>query len=120
MRLIKQIAGGKDISEIRIFCYQSHFQQFRAALLVAIVFLACIIPVGMVWDICDVFMAVMGIFNIIALFMLYKYVVALYKDYRKQKAAGIEDPVFDVNNWDSEGLDTSGISVWTGHSRGDE
>ena len=61
-----------------------------------------------------------GIFNIIALFMLYKYVAALYKDYRKQKAAGVEDPVFDVNNWDSEGLDTSGITVWTGHARGDE
>ena len=88
--------------------------------IVVIVFFACIIPVGMVWDICDVFMAIMGIFNIIALFMLYKYVAALYKDYRKQKAAGVEDPVFDVNKWDSEGLDTSGITVWTGHTRGDE
>ena len=65
-------------------------------------------------------MAVMGIQNIFALFCLYKYVVALYKDYRKQKAAGVEVPVFNVDNWDSEGLDTSGITVWSGHSHGDE
>jgi AGCS family alanine or glycine:cation symporter/putative sodium/glutamine symporter len=88
--------------------------------IVVIVFIACVIPVGMVWDICDVFMAIMGILNIIALFCLYKYVVALYKDYRKQKAAGVEVPVFNVDNWDSEGLDTSGITVWSGHSHGDE
>jgi AGCS family alanine or glycine:cation symporter/putative sodium/glutamine symporter len=88
--------------------------------IVVIVFIACVIPVGMVWDICDVFMAVMGILNIIALFCLYKYVVALYKDYRKQKAAGVEVPVFNVDNWDSEGLDTSGITVWSGHTHGDE
>lgn len=80
--------------------------------IVAVVFLACIVPVGLVWDLMDVFMAVMGIFNIIALLMLFKYVVSVYKDYREQKAAGIEEPVFDVSKWDSDGLDKSGISVW--------
>ena len=82
--------------------------------IVVVVFLACIIPVGLVWDLCDVFMAIMGICNIAALFLLYKYALAAYRDYKKQKAAGIEEPVFDIATWDNEGLDTSGITSWGG------
>ncbi len=80
--------------------------------IVIVVFLACIVPVGLVWDLCDVFMAIMGICNIAALFFLYKYALAAYKDYKKQKKAGIEEPVFSVEDWDAEGLDTSGITSW--------
>ncbi len=82
--------------------------------IVVIVFLACIVPVDLVWDVCDVFMAIMGILNITALFFLFKYAYAAFKDYFRQKKEGIEEPVFDVNNWeDGEGLDKSGISVWS-------
>jgi AGCS family alanine or glycine:cation symporter/putative sodium/glutamine symporter len=81
-------------------------------LVVAIVFMACVVPVGLVWDLMDVFMAIMGVLNIIALFYLYKYAVSAFKDYKKQRAAGVEEPVFNVNNWDSEGLDKSGITSW--------
>ncbi len=81
-------------------------------LVVVIVFLACIVPVSLVWDLTDVFMAIMGILNIIALFYLYKYAMSAYKDYKMQKNAGIEDPVFDVEKWDSNGLDKSGVTAW--------
>ena len=59
-------------------------------------------------------MAIMGILNITALFFLFKYAYAAFKDYFRQKKEGIEEPVFDINNWeDGEGLDKSGISVWS-------
>ena len=76
------------------------------------VFIACIIPVSMVWNLMDLFMAVMAILNIYALFHLYKYVVAAHDDYRKQKDAGVEVPEFFVDNIKDSGLDTSGITVW--------
>ena len=76
------------------------------------VFIACIIPVSMVWNLMDLFMAVMAILNIYALFHLYKYVVAAHDDYRKQKDAGVDVPEFFVDNIKDSGLDTSGITVW--------
>ncbi len=81
-------------------------------LVVAAVFVACIVPVTLVWNLMDLFMAVMAIMNIYALFHLYKYVVAVHDDYRKQKDAGTEVPEFYVDNIKDSGLDTSGITVW--------
>lgn len=81
-------------------------------MIVFVVLLSCLAPVQLVWDLCDVFMAVMGISNMIAVLMLSGYVVAVLKDYKKQRAAGL-DPVFDKKNI---GLDTSGISQWEGRS----
>ena len=81
-------------------------------IVVLVAFFACIIPIDMVWDLMDVFMAVMGMFNITALFMLYKYVVPVYKDYFRQKKEGIEEPVFVLEDCDFGGLDTSGITSW--------
>lgn len=98
LRFIKDSDGA--VNGLRIF-------------VVAVVFIACIIPVDMVWDLCDVFMAIMGILNIMALLLLFKYVVSVYKDYRAQKAAGVVEPVFDVDKWDSEGLSKDGITVWS-------
>ena len=81
---------------------------------VIVALIACIIPIDMVWDLMDVFMAIMGILNITALFMLFKYVIPVFKDYFKQKKEGVEEPVFVLENCDFEGLDTSGITSWSG------
>lgn len=79
---------------------------------VLVAFFACIIPIDMVWDLMDVFMAIMGILNITALFLLFRYVIPVFKDYFKQKKEGVEEPVFVLSNCDFEGLDTSGITSW--------
>ena len=81
---------------------------------VLVAFVACIIPIDMVWDLMDVFMAIMGILNITALFLLFRYVIPVFKDYFKQKKEGVEEPVFVLENVDFEGLDTSGITSWSG------
>ncbi len=86
--------------------------QLLRVFITLVVFVACIIPVDLVWDLCDVFMAIMGICNITALFFLYKYVKVAWDDWKKQKAEGIEEPVFDINNVDTQGLDFSNVTEW--------
>ena len=81
---------------------------------VVVAFVACIIPIDMVWNLMDVFMAIMGILNITALFLLFRYVIPVFKDYFKQKKDGVEEPVFVLENVDFEDLDTSGITSWSG------
>lgn len=90
---------------------QKYVQMLRV-FITLVVFVACIIPVDLVWDLCDVFMAIMGICNITALFLLYKYVKVAWDDWKKQKAEGIEEPVFDINNVDTQGLDFSNVTEW--------
>ena len=76
------------------------------------VFFSCLAPVKLIQDLCDVFMAVMGISNMIAVLLLSGYVVAALKYYRRRKDAGI-DPAFDKSQI---GPDTSGISLCGGKS----
>lgn len=83
-------------------------------LVIANVFFTCIMPVSMVWNLCDMFMAISAVLNIVAIVLLHKYVLAAFKDYFKQRKAGIDDPIFDINNWDEgKELDKSGILVWS-------
>lgn len=83
-------------------------------LVIANVFFTCIMPVSMVWNLCDMFMAISAVLNIVAIVLLHKYVLAAFKDYFKKRKAGIDDPIFDINNWDEgKELDKSGILVWS-------
>ena len=81
---------------------------------VAVVFVSCILPISFIWNFSDLLMASMAIMNIYVLFHLYKYVVACHDDYRKQKDSGVETPVFSLDTWDDQGLDTSGLTAWNG------
>lgn len=83
-------------------------------LVIVNVFFTCIVPVSMVWNLCDMFMAISAVLNIVAIVLLHKYVLAAFKDYFKQRKAGIDDPIFDINNWDEgKELDKSGILAWS-------
>ncbi|MDE5760074.1 MAG: alanine:cation symporter family protein, partial [Bacteroides sp.] len=46
------------------------------------------------WSLADITMGLMTICNLIAISLLGKYAFKLLEDYRKQKQAGIKDPVF--------------------------
>ncbi|MDR3282285.1 MAG: alanine:cation symporter family protein [Candidatus Methanoplasma sp.] len=80
--------------------------------IVAVVFVSCLIPLNLMWNLCDVFMACMGVFNMAAVAMLSKYAFAACADYRAQRKSGIEEPVFKVGSF--EGLDVKGITAWDG------
>ena len=48
----------------------------------------------MVWNIVDLFMALLTACNLVAIVLLGRYVVRLLDDYRQQKRRGIKEPVF--------------------------
>jgi AGCS family alanine or glycine:cation symporter len=82
-------------------------------MIVTVVLVSCVIPLTLVWDICDVFMAMMGICNMIAVLLLSGYVVRLYADYRRQLKAGVAEPEF--NRVSIKDMDTEGITQWDRH-----
>ena len=51
-----------------------------------------------VWNMADIFMAVMAIINLIAITALGKYAYRALEDYTKQKKRGIKDPVFKASS----------------------
>lgn len=66
---------------------------------VAMVCFGSLTQVEVVWNMADLFMALMAIINIIAIILLGKHAFTALKDYTAQKKAGIKDPVFNVDNF---------------------
>jgi len=58
------------------------------------VFFGSVATLDMVWSLADITMALMAVCNLIAILFLGKYAVRLLNDYRAQKRAGIQSPVF--------------------------
>lgn len=67
-------------------------QGYRIAVL-AMIFFGTVASFGLVWDLADIFMGLMAIVNIYAIFRLAPIALAALKDYAAQKKAGV-DPVF--------------------------
>ncbi|MCY7778814.1 alanine:cation symporter family protein [Bacillus haynesii] len=65
---------------------------YRIGVLGMVIF-GCVAKVQLVWDMADLFMGLMVIVNLIAIFLLSKNAFAALKDYVKQRKAG-KDPVF--------------------------
>ena len=59
-----------------------------------LVMFGSLVTLDIVWNIGDLFMALVTGVNLIAIACLSKYVFRLLNDYRKQKRSGIKDPVF--------------------------
>ncbi|MEB9974691.1 alanine/glycine:cation symporter family protein [Bacillus cereus] len=64
---------------------------------IGMVMLGSIATMQIVWDMADLFMGIMAIFNLIAILFLGKYAFLALKDYLKQKKAG-HDPIFYATN----------------------
>lgn len=65
------------------------------SLVVLMVFLGTVASLSLVWDLADLFMAMMALVNLVAILLLGRVVFIVQKDYFKQKAAGIAEPEFD-------------------------
>ncbi len=74
----------------------------------AMVFFGSIAELSLVWNLADLFMALMAITNLIAITFLAKYAYIALADYKKQKAQGIEEPVFKASVMPN----TKGIYFW--------
>lgn len=64
----------------------------------AMVFFGSLVSMDIVWNLADVFMGFMAIINLIAIVLLSKIAFKALDDYKKQKRAGIKDPVFDASS----------------------
>lgn len=75
---------------------------------VAMVMFGSVAKVALVWDMADLFMALMALTNLGAISMLAKHVYIALDDYVKQKKAGIIEPIFDASIMPSQ----KGIHCW--------
>lgn len=64
-------------------------------LVAGMVFLGAVAKLHLVWNAADLFMTVMALMNITALFLLRRQALDVLNDYRKQKKAGVKEPVFN-------------------------
>lgn len=77
-------------------------------MVVGMVMFGSVAKVALVWDLADLFMALMAITNLGAIAFLAKYAYIALDDYIKQKRAGVLEPVFDRNIMP----DQTGIECW--------
>lgn len=70
---------------------------YRICVAVMVLFGATV-SMDIVWNLADVFMALMAITNLIAIALLGKFAFKALEDYRAQKKAGIKDPVFKASS----------------------
>jgi len=64
--------------------------------------------VTLVWDMADLFMALMALTNLISISLLAKFAYIALDDYIKQKRAGIASPTFDSSILPTQ----KGIYAW--------
>ena len=77
-------------------------------LLLAVVFLSCFFASDALTVVMDILLALCSFFSAYIMLRLAKHGIEAYRDYRRQKAEGIEDPVFSKSCLS----DTSGVSSW--------
>lgn len=75
---------------------------------VGMVLFGSVAKISLVWDMADLFMALMAITNLIAITCLMKYALIALKDYVAQKKQGVADPVFRAKIMPNQ----KGISLW--------
>ncbi|MBM7870268.1 AGCS family alanine or glycine:cation symporter [Clostridium pascui] len=72
-----------------------------------VILVGAIAPVTSLWELADFFGALMVFFNVIALIGLSKHVKRVYMDYKDQKKNGIEEPVWDYEDFIKESEETT-------------
>ena len=78
-------------------------------IIILVAFASCLIDITLMDLISDTFMALMGAVNMLVVLLLSPKAIAVYKDYRRQKNEGIEEPVFHKNYL---GDNVDGITEW--------
>ena len=76
---------------------KSYLMIYRAGVATMVLF-GSIASLEVVWNLADVFMAVMAIINLIAITLLSKFAFKALEDYTKQKKSGIKEPIFKAKD----------------------
>ncbi|MBR0573813.1 MULTISPECIES: alanine/glycine:cation symporter family protein [Pasteurellaceae] len=100
------LAGSAEKAKVPVFI-------LRLAV-IGILFLGAVAPGATdVFFFSDPLMGVLALTNLLALIMLFPRAVKLLKDYRNQLDAGIEEPIFDAQQYERLDID---IDAWERHS----
>ena len=75
---------------------------------VAMVAFGSVASLPFVWNLADLFMALMAIVNLVAITILGRNAFIALKDYQAQKKAGVANPVFHPEQLPNQ----EGITVW--------
>lgn len=76
--------------------------------IILVAFASCLINVSLMDTISDTFMAAMGAVNVVVVALLTKPIFEAYRDYKRQKKEGIEEPTFHK----SALSDSDGVTEW--------
>lgn len=76
---------------------KSHLTLYRVCVAIMI-FFGSVANLEIVWNLADVFMALMAIINLIAIALLGKFAFKALDDYKTQKKAGIKNPIFKASS----------------------
>ena len=71
-------------------------------------FIGSVTELGLVWNLADLFMALMALVNLASIAIIGRYAYRALDDYIKQKKAGIENPEFDPKCLDN----MRGVQCW--------
>ncbi|WP_418765248.1 alanine/glycine:cation symporter family protein [Mailhella sp.] len=95
-------------SNIQFFSEKPIYLLAFRVMVVAMVAFGSVAELPFVWNLADLFMALMAIVNLIAITLLGRNAFLALKDYRDQKKAGVADPVFHPEKL----VDKRGIEAW--------
>ena len=95
-------------SNIQFFSEKPIWLFIFRTLCVAMVAFGSLAPLPFVWNLADLFMALMAIVNLVAITVLGRNAFIALKDYQAQKKAGVANPVFHPEQLP----DQNGITVW--------
>ncbi|MCR5537152.1 MAG: alanine:cation symporter family protein [Succinivibrio sp.] len=105
------ILGNYYYGEVNIVYFKKHSRRnlnmYRCCV-VAMVFFGCMAELSLVWDLADLFMALLCLTNLYAIARLGKYAFIALNDYTRQKKEGIRRPKFEA----SVMPDTLGMYTW--------
>lgn len=91
-------------TNLRFICNNEKLVILYRLVVGAMVLFGSIVSLDLVWNMADIFMALMTITNLIAIVLLGKFAFAALADYQKQRKAGIRNPVYKT--------DTEGAEEW--------
>lgn len=93
------IVGNYYYGEVNIKHLTDHplFLNIFRVCVIGMVYFGSVAELSLVWNLADLFMALMAITNIIAILLLGKYAYIALDDYVKQKKQGIKDPEFKAS-----------------------
>ena len=100
-------------SNIQFFSTKSVYLLIFRIMVVGMVAFGSVAELPFVWNLADLFMALMAIVNLIAITLLGRNAFLALKDYQEQKKAGVADPVFHPEKL----VDRHGIEAWDNVSR---